>query len=101
MFSLYIGVVIEGISAILDQSHVLTCTLTGQADPSGLEYEWRAGGLTLQKSAMDQYTFFGGVVFSDAREYECRVFESGTAVSPLAVGTISLHVISMHSNLIR
>ncbi len=82
---------------MLDQSHVLTCSLTGLSDPSVvLEYEWRAGGMTLQKSAMDQYTFFGGVLLSDAREYECGVFESGTAQPPLAVGTISLHVTSMH-----
>lgn len=92
-----VAVVIEGnlVPAVLDQRHDLNCSVLDYSGSAALEYEWRQaeGGNVLQPRRPLSNYLITAVTLADARAYECRVFESGSA-SPFAVGSGTLNVSS-------
>ena len=85
------GSAVVGVSVDL----VLTCSLR-DFDSTGLtlSYEWIRGSTSISRISNNQLTLFGTFRVGDAAEYECRVYESETAQTPLASNRTSLYATS-------
>ena len=82
---------IEGGSAMLNDDHMMRLVAT-------LQYEWRVfGGDVVVPRDTSNVFLLPSVAVTDALTYECRVYMSEEAETPLAAGTSALNITSMDS----